>query len=250
MLPFLVLPHRRADAQMMQSIVSGKSAAAAPFWTLIGHTAKTAGANTVTTDPFDTSTANALVAVISYYGGAGDAVLSDNISSTSNTWLLANTGSANAGSNTTRIYSVVASPVVGSGHTFTAAFTGTFPTIAVAAFKSASGTPFVDANGGLGAVKGTAISGTTVAFDFGTPPSPTVANDLLLMGLGDGSVSGATFSVNAGMIITDQIPPTSGVEGIALAYGILSGTTPLNPTWTLSAATNGAATGAFLIGKT
>jgi hypothetical protein len=226
--PALVLPHRRADAQMMQGIIAGKSVAPGPFWTLINQTSitnSTAGA--VTTSAIDTTGANCLVAGIGYYGGAGTPTFSD---SKSNSW------TSPLGNTPPGLLSFLGSlpAVVGSGHTFTVTNPGViaYATLIVYAFKSASGTPFFDYNGGNGATftSPEVTSGTTVAVPTATPSG---SNRLIWSALTDGAAG--TYTVDSGLAIPIQVAYSVGVNyGFAMGWAISSAAVTV--TWTLSSA--------------
>ncbi len=245
--PALILPHRRAQAAVALPIPGpgGVSGPATPAWTLIAHTQATSGSSPLVSPAIDTTGANVLAWALSYFPG-GTYTATD---SNSNTWVQpAGAYSGTAGSLIQNFY-VVASPVVGSGHTFTITTTAgnIFCSFVVYAFKSATGTPFFDSNVAAFS-QASATSGTTLGVPSITETQP---NSLVLAGLTD-NTTGATFTIapSPQYTIPDQVVTRSGGsnQGGALTWAILaSGSTA--PTWTCSTTIAATATQAYIIGS-
>lgn len=221
----------------------GVAAPAAPAWQLIASTSAAGNTSPLVSPAIDTTGANVLVWAISYYALAGSPTWSD---SKGNTWVTGNTGTVTGVGTVVQNTAVVASPLVGTGHTFQITFTGIFPSFEVYAFKSATGTPFGDFNGGAGQNSSFATSGTTLS--AGSVTSSHI-NGLVLSGLTE-NTSGNTYSINAGFVIPIQYPTSSGVfVGGALAWGILPSVGSINPTWTFASSTVGAGAANYIIGS-
>lgn len=153
----------------------------------------------------------------------------------SNTWVPM-TAYQNPG-NTNRIqFFYCFSPITSSVHTFSS-ISGSFGSMAVAAFSGTalSGTADVNTGSGAGSGSGTIQPGS------GTP---SVNNEILLTALSIGSTG--TAAVDSGFTITDQVAWSSGVnEGVALAYLIQTTKTAENPAWTDSGLVGAAAMASF-----
>ncbi len=123
-----------------------------------------------------------------------------------------------AGSGRLRLY-YCASPLVGSGHTFTATpATTSYPTVAVLAWSGSRASPFDVENGTTGGFQPGAVT-------------PSSAPALIVQGLCCTDTNPA--SINGGYTITDQLIHGPGAHfGCALAYLVQDTAVATNPTWT------------------
>ncbi len=226
--PALVLPYRRAEAQFALPGISGPGTPAVvsggpAAWTLIA-TATGHGLHNFTTTTVDTSTANLLVA-----GVNGVSAFSWTwADSKSNTWATTTPGAQQSyGGNEFWLYYAL-SPTVGSGHTFTlTSSVDTACSAVVFAFKSASGTPYLDP------ASGTTTTGTSSNQLATTARSPATANELGFSLLGDSSTE-LTYSINDSYSAA-QVDGVGGAYfATAFAWKILPTNGPTSPTWTFS----------------
>lgn len=192
-------------------------------WTLLSHTSagSTAGA-TITTGTIDTTGADLLVVAISEYeGGSPPSVLSD---SNSNSWtgLTAKANGANA--TRCRLY-YVQGGMVGGGHTFTSAASGTatYSSLAVLAFSGSTSTPFNVENGALSG------SGTSLSAGSITPGQDV---SLVVSALAhDGGA--ASVAVTASLAIVETVTYSGGNhDGLSIAWLSQSPAAAINPNWT------------------
>lgn len=200
-----------------------------------GATAGSVGAiDDTTTGQIDTTGANLLVVVGTYYGLAGTPVSTDINDSKANTWSVGTeyeTVGANSG---IRIwYSVPTS--VGSGHTFTFdadVARAQYVSITVAAFSGAAASPFDQQNGNNGGGAATIQPGSV---------TPSENNCVVITGVVTGG-SATIDSINGGFTISNTTQYSNGVHlGGSLAYLIQTTAAAANPTWTLSASADCAA---------
>jgi hypothetical protein len=185
------------------------------------------GADNPTVSAIDTTGANLLVAAISQYNGSGVGTLSD---SKSNTWtaLTAKVGAAEAYN---RLF-YCASPIVGSGHTFTYNNTGLFGAIAVQAWSNANVSPFDLQNGN------TAASGLTVQPGSVTPNQ---INSVIITAVCPGGAATSGYSIDGGFTVSDSVNTGPGVEGLAMAYLVQGAAAAVNPNWSWTGSSNDAA---------
>lgn len=180
---------------------------------LVAHTIAQA-VGTQTSSAIDTTSATFLVLSVSCNV---EGVVSD---SKSNTWTQL---TVQSGANTfNRIY-YVATPIVGSGHTFTVTGALQFCTMCVAAFKAVKlASPFDQQNGAGGNLSQSLATGSV---------TPTTPNQLLIAScaVGGGAVPP---TIDTGFTITDAGAFSGGVaEGGGLAYLIATAIAATNPTW-------------------
>jgi hypothetical protein len=174
----------------------------------------------------NTTGANFLVAAISDYGATTMGPLIDE---KSNTWVPLTTYSDGV-SRIRMFYSVPTS--VGSGHTLHAGASGTYPSLAFAAFSGVNAAPFDKEAGTTG--NSTAPAGWSV--------TPAVGNSLVVSAMG---TVGGTGTAIGGSTIIGSLANSGGLYlGIGLAYSIQATTAAVNPTWTLSAGGQWSATNA------
>lgn len=198
----------------------------------ISHIASTSkgssGGSTVTTDSIDTTGADLLVAVVSYYGNTTDPVLSD---SKGNTWtgLTAREQSGVTFSN--RIYYCKPTSV-GSGHTFTAGPGGTsYPTISVSAFSGTKTSSVFDQESGA------ATAGNVTSFQPGSI-TPSEDGCLLVTGV---STDGTSHSINSSFNATATDKLTGNHLGGGIAYKIQTTAAAENPMWSWTGSSSKAA---------
>lgn len=194
--------------------------------------AKSALGNGFTSGNIDTSGATLLVAVASWFNGVGDPVLTD---SKSNTWAGRTEQRVLAGVNySCRIYDVVSSPTVGSGHNFIITGTATFCSIYVLAF---SGTDAFDQQNGANTASSVVSSLTPGSV------TPGFDNEVLVAGLClREAITSSTIAASLGFTITDQLPGVgSQYLGGAAAYLIETTAAAKNPQWSWTTSSEAAA---------
>lgn len=175
-----------------------------------------ATSNTGTTSAINTTGATLLVLSISYNTSLGVSTISD---SKSNTWTPL-TEHSEAGGLANRLY-YVANPVVGSGHTFTAAGASNFNVICVQAFSGVLTVSPFDQETGSAAVGLNVRPGAII---------PPQSGEVFVTGLINNDVG--TQTIESGFTISDSIPYTGGVNyGGAMAYFIQTDAASLNPRW-------------------
>lgn len=215
---------KMSRAQSLQAIVGDAKHSSGPTVALVTNSIGHAVDNAVT-GSVNTTGANLLVCMVSAYtGGPADSL----IDSKSNTWTALTSRSNASGFNRITLYYVV-SPTVGSGHTFTNNTTGSYTTIAMAAFSGIkTSSTFESENGADNVVY-------TVAPVTGGAVTPNTSGDLIISVMAwSFSATTATFSVDSGFTITDQYHASGVTEGGAFSYLITNSTSAQNPAWTPS----------------
>lgn len=171
-----------------------------------------------TTSAIDTTGADFLVAVISWYSGSGgNPTLSDNYG---NAWTPLTTQTDSTPSNV-RIY-YCASATVGTGHTFTVSGVSIFAGLYAAAFSGVRATPFDQESGSTG-------SGVTSVQPGAI--TPVAAGSLVIAGLEFLGSSGAIDGGFTGSVL-DYVP--GSYLGTGGAYLIQTLAVAANPTWSWS----------------
>ena len=186
---------------------------------------KFAQLNTGTSGAIDTTGANLLVLSISE-DSASSATISD---SKSNTWTaLATSTSTNVKST---IY-YVASPTVGSGHTFTSTGLVQASLAIASAWSGANSTPFDQENGQVSNVGGTSLQTGSV--------TPSENDELLIAMVGcNAEPLGGTFSVDLSFTIVQENIFVAGTNYAgAQAYQIQTTATAINPTFSWTGSSN------------
>lgn len=188
--------------------------------TLVGTgVAATSGdSNTVTTGAYDTTTAK-LIAMNVSTSSSTPAVVSD---SNGNTWACLTPYSSLTGVESQICYSV--NPIVGAGHTFTAAIAGQRPGVCVLAFSGVLG---FDA----GKDAGLNSAGSVTSAQPGSL-TPSAANSLMLTGFAwNATISAVT--IDSGFISPAQAFVARGAtgNGCGLTYLIETSIAAKNPTW-------------------
>jgi hypothetical protein len=118
----------------------------------------------------------------------------------------------------------VANPTVGSGHTFSASNSGSFPSIAVLALSGTHTSTFYD-----GSENG-ATNSTIESIQPGSV-TPSVDNCLVVTALGVYS-NAASHSINGSYTIEETVSFGPGEHiGVVLAYWLQTTATATNPTW-------------------
>lgn len=171
------------------------------------------GGNTVTTSGVDTTGANLIVLVSSWFSTAAPTV-SDSKSNTY-TGLTARVN----GTNKVQIY-YCASPTVGSGHTFTLTGTSSFPTVSATAVSGAHASPYDQETG----------SGTA------TPGTLTPSEDGCLVVTGAVTASSTPALSSGGFSTTATAFAASNHMGGGISYLIQTTAAAANPTWTSTSA--------------
>lgn len=188
----------------------------------VAHTSTTATVNG-TTAAVDTTGADLLVAVITGFGiSSAFVTISD---SKFNTWTLIGSYQVSGGGNTNVGMYYVASPTVGSGHTFS--FAGaSFSAFLVEAWSGSTATPLDQTNQAAAAQAGSV--------------TPTQDNELLVAGVVP--IDGASVtSIDLSFTISDNVAYAGGNnEAGAMAYLVETTATAKNPTWTVTSGTPGA----------
>lgn len=180
---------------------------------------------TFTTAGINTTGANLIVVGVTRWNG-GAATLED---SNTNVWtplaaVLQTTTEA-------RLYYCV-NPVVGAGHTFTLNNSlTTYGTICVAAFSGGPSADSLDQQNSGGATATSVATGSVL---------PTQNGELLIAILGFDNAD--TVAINSGFTITNQVPLVAAQHsGGAMAYLIQTTAASVNPLWSWTNSTDGAA---------
>ena len=179
--------------------------------------------NTVTTAAVDTTGADLIVAVVSDFGTTR-ATFSD---SKGNAWTPLPTTQLGT-SAACRIFWTRPTSI-GSGHTFTATQTNSFPSINVLAFSGGATSPVDQQNGATFSAVTSAQPGSI---------TPTENNELVVSAL---TSDNQALSLSAsGMTVSSNVTQTTNCERGALAYVIQTTATAVNPTWSWTLSSNGA----------
>jgi hypothetical protein len=183
-------------------------------------------ANNVTTSAIDTTGASLIVCAVGSTHG-----VSANVSdSKSNTWSSLTLRQPSSGVRHRLWY--VASPVVGTGHTFTVTTSGGAPAICVTAWSGAHTSPFDVENGA------TTNSGTSLATGSITPSEN---DELVIAGISNDTAASAR-TIGSGFTITDDITYVAGQHKPSTqAYLIQTTAAAVNPTWSWTTSDRGAA---------
>lgn len=194
---------------------------------IVAAGAGSSNADSATTSGVDTSTATLIKMVLAVYSTATPttAHISD---SKSNTWT---SQGSNVNGNIRISNFYVLNPVVGAGHTFTISLSGSYPSIAIMAFKGNHSSPYD---------QGAATGGTGTSRQAGslTPPED---NCLFLGYLGREGGSNPP-SIDQSFVIPVNISYlTSFHFGLAVAYLIQTTAAARNPTWSWTTSTGNVA---------
>ena len=185
-------------------------------YSVIAHEiARSTNDNNVTTPAIDTSGADFIVLAAAYLQGV-TMTISD---SKSNTWT-PRTQVALTGDSAIRLY-YVQGGTVGTGHTFTASGTGSFPSLAALALSGSVASPFDLENGAQNASASSIQPGSI---------TPSENNEILITAISLNN-NFVTASINGGFTISDQANATANAYGLAMAYLIQTTAAAANPTW-------------------
>jgi hypothetical protein len=198
---------------------------------LVTRTIKAAAVNTgVTTDAVDTTGANLIVLYVAHYGsGAVTLSLSD---SKGNTWTAL---TEHASSNQHSLGYYCLGPTVGTGHTFTVTTPGgvtdIYPVLAAHAFSGAAASAVLDTQTGATTAGATSLQPGSV--------TPSLDGSLVVAGIAPGAGTGIT--INAGFsAVSADVNSGVSVSGGA-AYLIQTSAAAVNPTWSWTTSSEGAA---------
>jgi len=171
--------------------------------------------NGVTSSALDTTGADLIVVGVVSFSTNAAPTISD---SKGNAWLSAGAGYVN-GSRRLQWYYCQA-PVVGTGHTFSAAGAGTFDAIAVFATSGSASSPLDQQAGNAGSATPGSIT-------------PTAAGELVLTLVTDAQAGSVSTAVSGGFTIPDTpLPFVSGQTfAVGLAYLVQTTAAAANPTW-------------------
>jgi hypothetical protein len=177
---------------------------------LVAHSFAQTDVNHSVTAPTNTTGADFIALVVTYYSGGGQ-VISDN---KGNTWAALTAGSLVS---FTQIFYCF-NPIVGSGHTFQITQTGGAPGIAMLAFSGGATKTTIDQNtnnaGGAGTGTGTV--------------TPIGNNGILVYGISGQWLSGP-ISVSVGTITDQGVDVPVASFALAAAYYVQTTAAPINP---------------------
>lgn len=199
------------------------SACTADAWTIVGHASAT-GANNITTPAINTTGADLIVVVESYYNPKTGAVLSD---AAGNAFTLA-TSQNNANAIGAGAIYFVQAPVTNASDTFTLTRTAgsVYASIDVFAVSGSAANPLDQVNGAVLTTSGTSLQTGSI--------TPSQNGELVIAALAMGDNSSA-YTVNGGFTISDSVNWAYGSgEGSALGYLEQGTAAAVNPTfsWT------------------
>ena len=170
----------------------------------------------------NTTGANLIVAMTSWYHASPEGTLTD---SKSNTWTQLTNSSGGSNSNA-RIYYCY-NPTVGSGHSFSYNGANTYPALCIQAWSGAVASPFDQQNGAL------ATASTIQAGSI----TPTANNELIVAGIAAGTGFTAP-TINSGLTVSDTGLGGGSAFGNSMAYLVQSTAAAINPTWTVGSSTD------------
>lgn len=191
---------------------------------LVANTAAQGTNSSATTSGINTTGASLLTAVVISYIGSAEPTLSD---SKGNTWT-PGTVRTGGGANVSRARLwYVSSPTVGSGHTFSASGSTSFPAIAVSAWSGVDTVSPADQENGGGA----SASATSLATGSITPAED---GELILAAWGFDQAGTPSFpSADLSFTVLDSLFNVAGQSfGIVHAYLIQGTAAAINPTLT------------------
>lgn len=191
-------------------------------YTPIFHIEAGGTANGVTSGSADSTGSSDITINVAWYPGSGDPTVSD---SKGNTWTpLTAQNSSSISKN--RLY-YCHNPTVGSGHTFSANGTGTYPSIQVVGFSGGAASPFDVENG---------ATANWVSVQPGSV-TPSEDNELVVTGLCHYDNSAGAVTVNGGFTAHNMPYSSGNYMGGGIAYLIQTSATAANPTWDVTSAT-------------
>ncbi len=194
-------------------------------WSLIAHTSAAGNNSTATTTPsVDTTGADLIVIIGTYYGPGGGAI-SD---SKSSTWPATVLTAQSSNSFNKTVLSFVQAPAVGSGHTFTISTPGTqVASLLVEAWSGSVASPLDQTNN---------TQTDNVASIQPGSITPGSGNELIITGTGWGMAAPTTVSVDSGFTQPDAfVAWTNNVNyGASMSYLVQGAAAAVNPTWSYS----------------
>lgn len=220
-----------ALAVLLACLLMSRSAEAA-IALVVSQTAGSSSGTAITSAAIDTTGANFLIVQISYLTSVG-MTLAD---SKMNSW----TGlmAQGMGASSSGVFAYVASPSVGTGHTFTASCVGgsnCYPSLIIWAFSGVQATTPFDVQNGLNA------NNSTSAVQAGSAVTTTAA-DVCVAGITSGIAGGSSSNQVVGggagdsaMNATQIYQTNGGLNfGEGSVYALEATATSVNPQWTPS----------------
>lgn len=190
-----------------------------PFSNLSAASAGSSDGNSVTTSGVNTAGVDLIVLAVASYQAVADPTISD---SKGNTWTPRTSYASDVSK--LKIYYAV-NPTVGSGHTFTASQSGSYPSIIVLGFSGSHATPFDQENGNTSASASSLATGSV---------TPTEDNELIIMAACHSADISSCDEGTGGPLLVAY------VNGEHFAGGadaeIQTTAAAINPTWTFAAA--------------
>lgn len=218
---------RVSDLSGVQQVCAGAPAGGAYSFVIASSAGSGDGSN-VTTPAVDTTTADLIVLTLTSYTGSARPTVGD---SNFNTWTPITDYSAVA-TRETMFY--CQNPVVGSGHTFSASGTTSFPSLCMASFKGSVSAPLDQTNGN-------SASGSVSSLQTGSV-TPMNANELIVTGLGfnvPGSPTiDSSFIIPAGGTVAYSV---GNDFAAGIAYLIQTSAVMEDPTWSFAGGSEAAA---------
>lgn len=203
-----------AAAMAAYAALGSDPASAVPFVVGTAYARVAAGG---ASPAINTTGANYICITQSYYFPSGSGAPTD---SKGNTWTIVQHQTSGTGYRVD-MYECF-NPTVGAGHTFTGAAVNNF-TLCVAAYSGA-------VSGGVGL--GTNLSTTTATTIQPGTLTPGQANTLLLTGIISQDSVVATYALNQGFTVRENVPPAAAAtEGGALGELWQGPAAAVNPTW-------------------
>lgn len=180
--------------------------------------AGSANANDVTTAGVNTTGATLIVLIVATNAGVAAPTPTD---SKSNTWTSL-TAQESGGILRVQLW-YCASPVVGSGHTFSVSSGFSLPSIDALAFSGAAASPFDQQNGAVNFFASTLQPGSV---------TPSENNELLVTGFASSQVDAS--SIDSSFTLQENVALTGNHYSASAAYKIQTSAGAENPTWTAS----------------
>ncbi len=192
--------------------------------------------NGVTTGSANTTGATLIVVAVASHEPSAEPTLSDLVGGNSNTWVPITV--VNGVGPRMHVY-YAASPIVGSGHTFTVTGTSSFPSVAAIWFSgSHASVPFDQQNGAE-------VSGVT----SGQPGSITPSEDGEVIVAAMGTASAGSYSIDSPFTAEENLTIVGGqAYGLLLAYSIQTTATARNPTFSFSSGASALKQASFKVG--
>jgi len=233
----IAITDNRSDTATSPSVTIGTNCGISGPWTCIAH-AQVAPSGTTggTVSNVNCASANLIVLNVTGVGTAGVSTLvsvSDSVNGATYT-RLGYSPSTGPGAAQTILY-YLTSPTVSTSMSFTVSGSSAFyGTMDVQCFHDTSGTPSYDTPNSNGA-----YSSTGSATEQAGSITPSVNNALLVATIANNVTPSTTMSINSSFTITDQNAQIGGqVVQSGMAWYVQPTAAAINPTWSVSAATN------------